>query len=465
MSHACVEKGDAYSLELQRAAAGKLLIEVLACAAEWLPQAGHLFLEPLAANRLELGDELFVVAVAIGGDVWKQRRERDGRIVRARTVARHAGGHQDRAGENGGGFPEQLVARAFDFVVDTLHQRIESDLLNDEPPVVALVVDAVGVPLAEVIVGAAIRRMIEIVRPRVDGQLFQVLGMEPGLGKNVGLGGVEDLQCGRDQLLVGSRGNARPFHIERNRADPLVLVGFGLLLVLEDGDRPIADVVVQSADRSVDDPVGFLPWRPLREDRFAGAAEHQRSPKRLVGVVKKQVDVEAAIRRKELIEQQPDDCPSLGGVGKRLLALSEFVEFGLKQLRKACDTVIVIDNNRLVQIAGNLPIQQAFAVANELIATMIKGIVETIAVPSLVNLDYADVKAIMTNGGVAVIGVGASDSSNRVEEAVTGALSNPLLDISYEGATGAIIHVHGGADLTLDEISRVGEQITDSMDE
>lgn len=140
-------------------------------------------------------------------------------------------------------------------------------------------------------------------------------------------------------------------------------------------------------------------------------------------------------------------------------------EFGLQQLRQVSDTVIVIDNNRLVQIAGNLPIQQAFAVANELIATMIKGIVETIAVPSLVNLDYADVKAIMTNGGVAVIGVGASDSSNRVEEAVTGALSNPLLDISYEGATGAIIHVHGGADLTLDEISRVGEMITDSMDE
>ncbi|PIU72349.1 cell division protein FtsZ, partial [Candidatus Woesearchaeota archaeon CG06_land_8_20_14_3_00_33_13] len=76
-------------------------------------------------------------------------------------------------------------------------------------------------------------------------------------------------------------------------------------------------------------------------------------------------------------------------------------EFGLQQLRQNADTVIVIDNNRLVNIAGNLPVQQAFAVANELIATMIKGIVETIAVPSLVNLDYADVKAIMNNGGVA----------------------------------------------------------------
>lgn len=140
-------------------------------------------------------------------------------------------------------------------------------------------------------------------------------------------------------------------------------------------------------------------------------------------------------------------------------------EFGLQQLRQQSDTVIVIDNNRLVQIAGNLPVQQAFAVANELIATMIKGIVETIAVPSLVNLDYADVKTIMIDGGVAAIGVGASDTNNRVEEAVKGALSNPLLDISYEGATGAIIHISGGPDMTLDEINRIGELVTESMDD
>lgn len=140
-------------------------------------------------------------------------------------------------------------------------------------------------------------------------------------------------------------------------------------------------------------------------------------------------------------------------------------EFGLQQLRQVSDTVIVIDNNRLVQIAGNLPIQQAFAVANELIATMIKGIVETIAIPSLVNLDYADVRAIMYNGGVAAIGVGSSDTNNRVEEAVKGALSNPLLDISYEGATGALIHVIGGSDMTLDEVSRIGELVTQNLDD
>lgn len=139
-------------------------------------------------------------------------------------------------------------------------------------------------------------------------------------------------------------------------------------------------------------------------------------------------------------------------------------EYGLQELRKYSDTVIVIDNNRLVKIAGNLPIQQAFAVANELVSTMIKGIVETIAVPSLVNLDFADVKAIMSNSGVAAIGVGSSDTKNRVEEAVKGALLNPLLDINYEGATGALIHIHGGNDLTLEEVNKIGELVTDSLD-
>ena len=140
-------------------------------------------------------------------------------------------------------------------------------------------------------------------------------------------------------------------------------------------------------------------------------------------------------------------------------------EWGLAQLRKSSDTVIVIDNNRLVQIAGNLPVQQAFAVANELVATMIKGIVETIAIPSLVNLDFADVKAIMTNGGLAVIGVGSSDTNNRVEESVRGALENPLLQIDYQGATGALVHVTGGPDMTLDDINRVGELATEALDE
>jgi len=138
-------------------------------------------------------------------------------------------------------------------------------------------------------------------------------------------------------------------------------------------------------------------------------------------------------------------------------------EFGLQELREVVDTVIVIDNNRLVDIAGNLPIEQAFAVANELISTMIKGIVETITLPSLINLDYADVSAIMKSGDVAVIGIGESDTKDRVNEAVRQALTHPLLDVDYKDATGALIHITGGQDLKLEEFSSIGHLVSENL--
>lgn len=145
-------------------------------------------------------------------------------------------------------------------------------------------------------------------------------------------------------------------------------------------------------------------------------------------------------------------------------ARQEKAEFGLQELTEVVDTAIIIDNNRLVDIAGQLPMEQAFAVANELVSTMIKGIVETITLPSLINLDYADVSAIMKNGEVAVIGVGESDSqSSRVQEAVKQALTHPLLDVDYRGATGALIHITCGADFKLEEFSGVGELVTENL--
>lgn len=138
-------------------------------------------------------------------------------------------------------------------------------------------------------------------------------------------------------------------------------------------------------------------------------------------------------------------------------------EFGLQELTEVVDTVIVIDNNRLVDIAGNLPMEQAFAVANELVSTMIKGIVETITLPSLINLDYADVSAIMKNGDVAVIGVGESDTTARVDEAVRQALTHPLLDVDYKGATGALIHITCGPDFKLEEFAGIGELVTENL--
>jgi len=138
-------------------------------------------------------------------------------------------------------------------------------------------------------------------------------------------------------------------------------------------------------------------------------------------------------------------------------------EFGLQELREVTDTCIVLDNNRLVDIAGQLPIESAFAVANELVSTMVKGIVETITLPSLINLDYADVSAIMKDGGVAVIGMGEDDSSERVTQAVKQALTHPLLDVDYKGATGALIHVTCGPDLKLEEFDHIGRIVSDNL--
>lgn len=139
-------------------------------------------------------------------------------------------------------------------------------------------------------------------------------------------------------------------------------------------------------------------------------------------------------------------------------------EDGLKELRKVCDTVIVIENQKLLKLAGNLPLRQAFAVADQLIATMIKGITETITLPSLVNLDYADVKAIMNSGGVAAIGIGEGSSSERAKEAISKALKHPLLEVDYNGAKGALIQIIGGEDLKLEEVNQIGEEVAKQLD-
>ncbi len=139
-------------------------------------------------------------------------------------------------------------------------------------------------------------------------------------------------------------------------------------------------------------------------------------------------------------------------------------EEALASLRQVCDTAIVIENDKLLKFAGNMTIQNAFAVADELIASMVKGITETITLPSLVNLDYADVRSVMHSGGVAAIGVGESNSSNRAEDAITKALSNPLLEVDYAGSSGALVHITGGPDLKLDEVNMIGETVSQHLD-
>lgn len=144
---------------------------------------------------------------------------------------------------------------------------------------------------------------------------------------------------------------------------------------------------------------------------------------------------------------------------------TEIAQEGLSYLKRYVDTLVVIDNNRLLDIAPNLPIIEAFSVADEVLATMVKGITETISLPSLINLDFADVKTILSTGGVAIVGVGESTGKeNRVEEAINDALITPLLDVDIEGAKGALIHICGGHDMTLAESNSVAKIISEKMD-
>jgi cell division protein FtsZ len=138
---------------------------------------------------------------------------------------------------------------------------------------------------------------------------------------------------------------------------------------------------------------------------------------------------------------------------------------GLEKLEQNVDTLIVIPNDKLIELAPDLPIHTAFKVADEILTNAVKGIAELVTKAGLVNLDFADVRAIMGSGGVALIGVGESDSDNRAIEAVQKAIENPLLDVDITGATGALINVAGGPDLTLDEARKVVETVSSKLDE
>lgn len=139
-------------------------------------------------------------------------------------------------------------------------------------------------------------------------------------------------------------------------------------------------------------------------------------------------------------------------------------DWGIKQLAEKSDTVIVIDNNRLLSYVPNLPITDAFNVADEITAKSVKGISDAIMFPSLMNVDFADVRAVMENGGVSLISLGEGKGNDRVEQVVKSTLSHPLLDVDYEGAKGALIHIAGGAGLTLGEAIEIGEGLTGPFD-
>ncbi|MBU4075467.1 MAG: cell division FtsZ family protein, partial [Euryarchaeota archaeon] len=136
----------------------------------------------------------------------------------------------------------------------------------------------------------------------------------------------------------------------------------------------------------------------------------------------------------------------------------------ISQLAQSCDSVVIIDNSKLREVAGNLPLKEALNVANALVGAFVKNLTDTITQPSLVNLDYADLRAVMERGGVSSIGIGEGDGEDRVEKAVAQALSTPLLDVRDISASyGVLVHIVGGEDLTLEEVAVAGELIMDKV--
>jgi cell division protein FtsZ len=137
---------------------------------------------------------------------------------------------------------------------------------------------------------------------------------------------------------------------------------------------------------------------------------------------------------------------------------------GLERLRAVADTVIVIPNDRLLDYAPNMPLQDAFKICDRVLMRSVKGMTELITKPGLVNVDFADVKTIMENGGVAMIGLGESDSENKAQDSIRSALRSPLLDVNFDGANSALVNVVGGPDMSIEEAEGVVEEIYDRID-
>ncbi len=136
---------------------------------------------------------------------------------------------------------------------------------------------------------------------------------------------------------------------------------------------------------------------------------------------------------------------------------------GLERMENAVDTLIVIPNDKLLELAPDLPLHTAFKISDEILTNAVKGVTELVTTSGLVNLDFADIKAVMVNGGVSLIGMGESDAENRAMDAVEKAIQNPLLDVDISNATGALVNVVGGADMSLDECKSIIEAVGNKL--
>jgi cell division protein FtsZ len=138
-------------------------------------------------------------------------------------------------------------------------------------------------------------------------------------------------------------------------------------------------------------------------------------------------------------------------------------DLGIDQLSKSADTTVIIENDRLLSYAPNLPMEKAFDLIDSIASNAVRGIADTITMPSLINLDFADVRTIMGNAGMAMINVGYGFGTDKVEKAIKSTISHPLLDVDLEDAKSALVHVTGGTGLTIQEATSIGEGVTQGL--
>jgi len=141
----------------------------------------------------------------------------------------------------------------------------------------------------------------------------------------------------------------------------------------------------------------------------------------------------------------------------------ENTNYGLEKLREDTDTLIVIPNDKLLDVVPRLPLNEAFKVADDVLMRAVKGITELITKPGLINLDFADVRTVMKDGGMAMIGFGESDGQNKAIESVRKAISSPLLEVDVTDAKAALVNVIGGGDMTVEEAEGALQEVYKMM--
>jgi len=138
---------------------------------------------------------------------------------------------------------------------------------------------------------------------------------------------------------------------------------------------------------------------------------------------------------------------------------------GLNKLKEAADTIVIIPNDKLLEIVPNMPLRTAFKVADEVLMNSVKGMIDLVRNVGDIHVDFADVRAVMSNGGIAMMGIGESDSEKRAKEAINMALNSPLLCVDVDGASGALVHITGPEDMSLEEAKEIVSTVSERLDE